>query len=90
VGWISEKGGGKISTDLVALCTGTFIVYAAGVPWLAWITGMPAGKALAVGMLPFLPGDALKVAAAIPIARSVRPVLPLPHPNPKARHEAES
>jgi len=78
VGWISAKGGGKIVTDIAALCAGALIVYAAGLPWLAWITGMPAGKAVAVGMLPFLPGDALKIAAAVPIARSLRPVLPAP------------
>jgi biotin transport system substrate-specific component len=78
VGWISAKGGGKIVTDIAALCAGALIVYAAGLPWLAWITGMPAGKAVAVGMLPFLPGDALKIAAAVPIARSLRPMLPVP------------
>jgi biotin transport system substrate-specific component len=28
-----------------------------------------------VGMLPFLIGDALKIAAAIPIARALRPLM---------------
>jgi biotin transport system substrate-specific component len=39
------------------------------------VTGLPFDKALAVGMVPFLPGDAVKVAAAALIARSVRPLL---------------
>jgi biotin transport system substrate-specific component len=34
---------------------------------------MPFGKALALGMLPFLAGDALKIAAAVLIARSLGP-----------------
>jgi len=28
-----------------------------------------------VGMYPFLPGDALKMAAAVPIAKALRPVI---------------
>jgi len=32
-------------------------------------------KALAAGVLPFLVGDALKIAAAVPIARALRPVI---------------
>lgn len=82
VGWISAKGRATAAGDVAALCAGALVVYAVGVPWLAWITGMPAGKAVAVGMLPFLPGDALKVAAAVPIARSLRPVLRLSDPQP--------
>jgi biotin transport system substrate-specific component len=34
---------------------------------------MPWDKAVAVGMVPFLIGDGLKVAAALPAARLVRP-----------------
>jgi biotin transport system substrate-specific component len=36
---------------------------------------MSFSKAFAVGMLPFLVGDALKIAAAIPIARALRPMM---------------
>ena len=36
---------------------------------------MDLAKALAVGMLPFLPGDALKIAAAVPVARAIRPLI---------------
>jgi biotin transport system ATP-binding protein len=36
---------------------------------------MSFSKAVAVGMLPFLIGDALKIAAAIPIARALRPMI---------------
>jgi biotin transport system substrate-specific component len=45
------------------------------VAWLAAVTGLPLAKALALGMAPFLPGDALKIVAAALIARAVRPVM---------------
>jgi biotin transporter BioY len=36
---------------------------------------MTLAKTLAVGMLPFLPGDAIKLAAAAAAARALRPLL---------------
>lgn len=46
-------------------------VYALGVPRLAMIMDVGLGKVLSVGMLPFLPGDALKLLAACLAARSL-------------------
>ena len=73
--WISEKGKGKIWTDIAAMICGSLIVYACGVPWLKLVTGMPFAKALMLGMVPFLIGDALKIAAAVPVVKALRPVL---------------
>jgi biotin transport system substrate-specific component len=39
------------------------------------VTGMTPAKALAAGMVPFLIGDALKIAAAAAIAKALRPVV---------------
>ncbi|GBC62174.1 BioY family transporter [Desulfonema ishimotonii] len=78
VGWISERAGTaarRILFDIGAMILGSFIVYAIGVPWLSAMTGMAWKKAVMVGMVPFLPGDALKIAAAVPIARTLRPVI---------------
>jgi len=50
-------------------------LYACGVTWLKTLTGMPWSKALAVGMYPFLIGDAIKIVAAAAIARGLRPIL---------------
>ncbi len=61
--------------DLIALVTGSLIVYAAGVPWLKFAFAMPWAKAVAAGMLPFLIGDALKVIAAALIAKKIRPLV---------------
>nr|MCU0564851.1 biotin transporter BioY [Desulfobacterales bacterium] len=65
-----------VGRDVAAMVLGAAALYACGVPWLAAVTGLPFGKALAVGVLPFLPGDAVKIAAAALIARSVRPLMP--------------
>lgn len=78
VGFISSRGGeGRrgFVADLAALIVGAVVVYAIGVPWLKAVTGMDWTKAVMVGMVPFLPGDAVKVAAAIPVARALRPVM---------------
>jgi hypothetical protein len=57
------------------MLVGSLAVYALGVPWLKWVTGMSWPQALAVGCYPFLIGDALKIAAAVPIVRAVRPLM---------------
>lgn len=66
---------GRIVSDAVAMILGTLIIYGIGVPYLKAVTGMAWAKAIAVGMLPFLIGDALKIAAATAIARTLRPVM---------------
>ena len=75
VGWAAGQRSGRIGRDVVAMLLGAVALYACGVPWLAAVTGLPFEKALAVGMVPFLPGDAVKIAAAALIARSVRPLM---------------
>jgi biotin transport system substrate-specific component len=70
-----RKRGGRVSMDVLAMVAGTLIIYVFGVSWLKVVTGMSFSKAVAVGMLPFLIGDVLKIAAAIPIARALRPMI---------------
>ncbi len=57
------------------MVVGSLIIYAVGVPWLQLILGLSLGKALAVGMYPFIPGDIIKIIAAYIIVKSVRPLL---------------
>ena len=75
IGWISSKGKGKALYDILAMVAGTAVIYALGVSWLKILTGMGWEKTIAVGMLPFLIGDALKIAAAIPISKALRPIV---------------
>jgi len=75
IGFISNVTKTNVVRDLLAMVCGGLIIYACGLSWLKLLTGMTLGKTLAVGMYPFLPGDALKMAAAVPIAKALRPVI---------------
>lgn len=75
VGLLAERAGQRVVLEVLAMVVGSLAVYALGVPWLKWITGMSWPQALAVGCYPFLIGDALKIAAAVPIVRAVRPLM---------------
>jgi biotin transport system substrate-specific component len=71
-GLISERLPRGLVTDILAVAVGSLIIYLIGVPWLKMVTQMTWAKALTVGMLPFLPGDILKAAAAVALARPAR------------------
>lgn len=75
IGMITERNEGKFLFALAALITGTVVIYACGVTWLSIITGMTIVKSLMVGMVPFLIGDAIKITAALFIAKSLRPMM---------------
>lgn len=75
IGWISGKGKGRLLMDILGMIMGVMIVYAGGVCWLKAISGVSWTKAVSAGLLPFLPGDILKIAAAAPLAGTLRPVI---------------
>jgi len=75
IGLIARRHRGSMRRDVAAMLAGAAALYACGVSWLAVVTGLPFGQAVAAGLLPFLPGDLLKIAAAALIARSARPLL---------------
>ncbi len=65
VGALAARGGDRSPIRTVATMTlGTVLIYAAGVPWLMAMTHSGLGSALAMGVRPFLIGDALKVLLA--------------------------
>jgi len=78
IGTMSQKTKPRIVSDVMAMICGTLVLYACGVSWLKIVTGMSPAKALALGMYPFLIGDALKIAAAAAIAKALRPVMRVP------------
>ena len=75
IGLLSEKNKKNVLFDVIFATCGSLIIYACGVPWLKILTGMAWTKAFAVGMYPFLLGDALKIAAAAPVAKILRPII---------------
>lgn len=65
VGRLAELGwdrhvGGSVGMNLL----GSLTVYLVGVPWLAVTLGLPPVQAIALGMVPFLAGDAVKLLVA--------------------------
>lgn len=66
-----------VASTVGASVLGTLLVYAAGVPWLAVSLGVDLGTALALGVLPFLLGDAIKVAAVSALLPSAWKLLKL-------------
>lgn len=67
VGWLAERGWDRtLAKTLGAMVIGNAVIYLFGVSWLATIVGgfSGPGGSLALGLYPFLLGDALKALAA--------------------------
>ena len=65
VGRLAERGADRTPLRTVGLMVlGNLAIYAAGVPWLMAFLGVDFGQALFLGVLPFLIGDAIKIALA--------------------------
>ena len=64
-GWLAEKGWDRRgSTALAAMLIGTLIIYALGLLWLGTLLGWDK-PILQWGMVPFLPGDLVKIVLAM-------------------------
>jgi biotin transport system substrate-specific component len=64
VGFLAERGWDRRWwTTLLAMVLGNLVIYAFGVGWLSTFLGL--NPAFVAGMLPFLPGDALKIVMAL-------------------------
>ncbi len=54
---------------ILACLAGTAVIYLCGCLWLVVLTGGSMPEVLALGVAPFLPGDVLKIAAAVLLVR---------------------
>ena len=64
VGWLAERGWDRrVSTTLIAMVIGTAIIFAFGLVWLGSVIGWDK-PVLELGLTPFLPGAAFKIALA--------------------------
>jgi biotin transport system substrate-specific component len=70
-GWVAGPGRSAPRT-LTGLACGVLTMYAGGVSWLYLLTGESLTGLLALGVFPFVAGDAVKVLAAFWIARGAR------------------
>lgn len=65
VGRIAEGGATRSAARTAGLMiVGNLVIYAIGVTWLKFALGVDIGTAIALGLTPFLIGDAIKIAAA--------------------------
>lgn len=65
VGRFARAGGDRtLARAVVLMVVGNLAIYALGVTGLALVTGMSAGSAVVVGVVPFLVGDGVKILAA--------------------------
>ena len=56
-------------------CAGLAVIYAFGATWLAVVTRLPIGVALAQGVAPFVIFDLIKVALAALVAVAAAPAI---------------
>ncbi len=57
----------------LAMLAGDVVIFALGVAQLSVVLRMPLDRAIIVGLLPFVPGDILKLAVASFVARKIKP-----------------
>lgn len=65
-GYIKERYNSYVLAALIP----TVIIYLIGIPWLAWQLGMNVGAAASL-MIVYIPGDLIKVLAAVLIANKL-------------------
>lgn len=81
IGWLVEsRRGGEARYTLAqlvgALLAGEALIFVAGCAWLAMISATDWSRAFVAGALPFLPGEAIKIAAVVAVARALNWVRP--------------
>lgn len=71
VGWLAERGWDRrVIPTLVAMVAGTAIIFAFGVLWLGAFIGWDQ-PVLDLGLIPFLPGAAFKIALAAAVLPAI-------------------
>ena len=74
-GLIYNKANDSKTATIGAMIGGLAVIYLLGVMQLSFVANMTVQQAVAVGMLPFLAGDAIKIVAALIVADRIRPLL---------------
>ncbi len=72
IAYLQRRIGGTFSMNLFSAAAGDLLILAGGALWLAVLTHASVPAALSLAIVPFLPGDALKVAAAAAAAGGLR------------------
>ena len=65
VGALARRGADRtVARTAGLMVVGNLCIYAIGVPWLVGSVGVDLGRALVLGVVPFLVGDAVKILLA--------------------------
>lgn len=67
-----DKFPNKIYMCFLGMALGTIITYIIGTAWLAYVANIGFNKALTVGVLPFIPGDIVKIIIASLIGPQIK------------------
>ncbi len=70
VSWLWRRSRRGFAAAALSAAAGDLAILACGALWLAALTHLSALPSIALAVLPFLPGDALKIAAAAAVAAS--------------------
>ena len=81
-GWIARAGERRTVLRIILAClAGWAVLYAVGLPYMAAVLnlhlkkGLDAAAIMKIGMLIYLPGDALKIAATVILSKALLPVM---------------
>lgn len=71
-GFLMKRFPGKKLADIAGMVSGLVFCYIFGTLWLAWQMHLTPVAALAAGVIPYLPGDAVKIILASVIGPKLR------------------
>ncbi len=72
ISFLWRRSGHRFSTAIVTAALGDLLILVSGALWLAALTHTSARTVVTLSIFPFLPGDAIKVAAAAGLAAGVQ------------------
>ena len=74
-GLIAETFGRSTPVRIGAMIAGISVIYLFGVTQLSLVASLPIRQSVVLGVLPFLIGDSIKLAAALIVSKLIEPVI---------------
>lgn len=74
-GLITGRFGKSMKASVLAMCAGLIVTYTMGTLWYSYVTQTGFVAALSLCVVPFLPGDALKIVLSAVLVKRLSPVL---------------
>ncbi|MDD2190319.1 MAG: biotin transporter BioY [Eubacteriales bacterium] len=71
-GYFVDKYAGKVHFYIVGMVLGTVVLYALGTIWLAYQANLTFEAALLAGVIPYIPGDVIKIVISAILGPAVK------------------